>query len=553
MAKKMNSGVDQMGGTMTRRSLLRTAAAAAGATAVASHSAATQASAFARSNALGLAPSSLVAGRSVATLGQSATSSGSLTLAQSTDIHEMDPHRELWSDDSSVHFAIFDSLVQRDDKMNLVPVLAESYENTGPTEWTFKLKPGVTFHNGEPLTVETIQWNVEDAIAPGKKRDVSFANFDHVEKVDEQTFKLHTKAPDPLVPQKLIRFFILPAKYYQEKGEDGFMAAPIGSGPYKFVERAKDNHIKVTAHEGYWRGNAHIKDVNFRIIPDASTSLEALKAGEVDFMFALPPDQSAAINSGGNTKAASVVSDRVAYTQFFPESPLGKGELKDPRVRQAINYGVNIDNIIKYLLADQAKRISTGLPPLSFAYDKALKPYPYDPEKAKSLLAAAGFAKGFDLTLEVPSSFILAKPNEIGQAMQADLQKIGLTVNLKVTELATMVTERSAKKIAPMYLWSWGSDFLDPEPTYRGILYTKSPYTFYGKAAWDKLIDDAAVSLDQTTRQKIYLQLQRETFDDPPWLFMYAVENIYGLNKQVQFTPRTDERVLVWQMQKNAS
>jgi peptide/nickel transport system substrate-binding protein len=317
------------------------------------------------------------------------------------------------------------------------------------------------------------------------------------------------------------------------------------------VERQKDNRIKVTAIDDYWRGNAHIKDVTFRIIPDASTTLEALKAGEVDFMFALPPDQFDPINSGADTQAAAVVSDRIAYCQFYPDSPQGKGELKDKRVRQAINHAVNIDAIVKFLLAGHAERISTVLPPVCFAYDKALQPYSYDPEKAKSLLAEAGFEKGFDLTLEVPSAFILAKSGEIGQAMQEDLRKIGLNVNLKPTELATMVKERGEKTIAPMYFWSWGSDFLDPEPTYRGILHTASPYTFYGTPEWDKMIDDAVASFDDAERQKLYQQLQKETYDDPPWLFMYAIQNIYGLSKAVEFTPRTDERVLVWSMQKN--
>lgn len=479
------------------------------------------------------------------------TAKGSLTLAQSTDFHEIDPHRELWSDDSSFHFAIFDSLVQRDDTMKLIPVLAESYESTAPTEWTFKLRQGIKFHNGEPLTVETIQWNVQDATAQGQKRDVSFQNFDHVEKVDQSTFKLITKKPDPLVPQRLIRFFILPSKYFQDKGEDGFIAAPVGTGAYKFVERVKDSHIKVTANEDYWQDKANVKDVTFRIIPDASTTLQALKAGEVDLVVSPPPDQFDSLNKGDKTKAVSVVSDRIAYCQLFPDSPQGKGELKDKRVRQALNYGINVDNIIKFLLAGHSKRISTILPPLSFAYDGSLKPYPYDPEKAKSLLKEAGLGGGFNLVIETPSSFILPKSVEIGQAMQEDLGKIGIKVDLKPTELATMVKERDTKQIAPMYFWSWGSDFLDPEPFYRGILYTKSPYTFYGKPEWDQMIDDAAASLDQSKREQIYRQLQQQTYDDPPWVFLYTIENIYGLNKSVEMTPRTDERIIVRKMKKS--
>ncbi len=479
-----------------------------------------------------------------------AAPTGSVVLAQATDIHETDPHRELWSDDSSVHFAIFDSLVQRDDQMNLVSVLAESYQNTGPNEWTFRLRQGITFHNGEPLTVETIQWNIEDATAQGKKRDVTWQNFDRVEKVDNATFKLITKKPDPVLPQRLIRFFILPSKYFQEKGEEGFIAAPIGTGPYKFVERKIDDHIKVTAVDNYWRGNASIKDVTFRIIPNTATALQSLKAGEIDLVVSPPPDQFDQLNAGANTKAVSAVSDRIGYCQFFPDSPQGGKELKDKRVRQAINYAVNVDNMIKFLLAGHAVRNPTILPPLTFAFDKNLKPYAYDPDKAKSLLKEAGLESGFTLPVEVPSSFLLAKSVEIGQAIQGDLAKVGIKVELKPTELATMVKERDSKQIAPVYFWSWGSDFLDPEPFYRGILYTTSPYTFYGKPTWDKMIDEAAQTVDQARREQIYKQLQAETYDDPPWLFLYTIENLYALAKNVEMTPRTDERIIVARMKK---
>jgi len=480
------------------------------------------------------------------------TPEGNIVLAQAAEFIEINPHRELWSTDSNFHFAIFDSLVQRADDMTIVPVLAESFENSGPNEWTFKLREGIRFHNGEPLTVETIQWNVQDIHTEDAKRDVNFKNFDRVEKIDDTTFKLYTKEPDPLVPQRLIRFFILPSQYFQEVGEDGFIEKPVGTGPYKFVERVKDSHIKVTANEDYWRRKPYIKDVTFRVIPDTSTTLQALKAGEVDMMISPPPDQFDALNQG-DTKVLSVISNRMAYCQFFPDSPQGNGELRDPRVRQALNYAINVDGIIEFLLGGHATRISTIFPPVIFAHDDELEPYPYDPERAQFLLKEAGFENGFNLVLAVPSTFILPKTVEIGQAMQEDLQRVGITVDLQPTEQATLVKQRSDRTIAPMYLWSWGSDSLDPEQFYRGILHTASPYTFYGKPEWDTLIDQAAKSLDSEERERIYKQLQRETYEDPPWLFMYAIENMYAVRSDIEMTPRTDERVIVWNIKRTSS
>jgi peptide/nickel transport system substrate-binding protein len=471
--------------------------------------------------------------------------SGGFILAQASEFHEINPHRELWSDDSSLHFAVFDSLVQRDDSMKLVPVLAESYANTGPREWTFKLRAGIKFHNGEPLTAETIRWNVQDGLRTDIKRDVTWQAFERVDVVDDRTFKLITKKPDPVLPQRLVRFFILPPQYYERVGEEGFINKPVGTGAYRFIERVPDGYVKLEAVDDYWGPNAPLRHVVFRIIPDAATRLAALMAGEVDLVAPLAPDQVKNVTQNPLTKVASVPSDRIAYCQFWPESPQGGKELRDKRVRQAINYAVNIDGIIKFLLNTLSTRLPTILPAMTFGYESTLKPYAYNPDKARALLREAGYPNGFSINMEVPANFILPATVEVCQAMVADLAKVGIKVNLKALELGTMVKLRGAKQIAPIFFWSWGTDFLDPEPFVRGILHTKSPYTFYGKPEWDQVIDNAAAILNPTERGEVYKKLQREMYDDPPYIFLYAIYNVYGLRRNISMTPRTDERIII--------
>jgi len=470
---------------------------------------------------------------------------GGLVIAQSSEYHEINPHRELWSDDSSFHFAIFDSLIERDDTMRLVPVLAESYKNTGPREWTFTLRPGVKFHNGEPLTAETIRWNVQDGLRTDIKRDVTWQAFERVDVIDSHTFKLITRQPDPVLPQRLVRFFILPQRYYEQVGEQGFISKPVGSGPYRFVERVADSYAKLEAFDDYWGPNASLRNVVFRIVPDQATRLSALQAGEVDLIAPLAPDQVKTVNQSPVAKVASVTSDRIAYAQFWPESPQGGKELRDKRVRQAINYAVNMDNIVKFVLGGLSTRIPTILPATTFAYDPSLKPYPYDPDKARGLLREAGYPNGFSINMEVPANFILPATVEVCQAMVGDLAKVGIKANLKAVELGTLVKMRGDKQIAPIFFWSWGTDFLDPEPFVRGILHTKSLYTFYGKAEWDQTIDTAARTQNPSQRAEMYKKLQREIYDDPPYIFLYSIFNIYGVRRNIQMTPRTDERIIV--------
>jgi peptide/nickel transport system substrate-binding protein len=470
---------------------------------------------------------------------------GGFVLAQASEFHEMNPHRELWSDDSNLQFAMFDSLIQRDDSMGLVPVLAESYTNVSPLEWLFTLRRGVKFHNGEPLTAATIAWNVRDALRTDIKRDVTWQAFDRVEIVNDLTFKLITKRPDPVLRQRLVRFFILPQQYYERVGEQGFIDKPVGTGPYRFVERVPDSHVKLEAFDEYWGANAHLRNVLFRIIPDAATRVSSLLAGEVDLVLPLASDQVKTLNQNPGTKVADVTSDRMVYIQFWPESPKGGHELRDTRVRQAINYAVNVDAIIRFVLGGLSTRIPTLFPPATFAYDQSLKPYPYDPDKARSLLRAAGLPNGFSINMEVPPSTIVPATVEVSEAIVGYLGKVGIKVNLKVLELGTMVKLGAAKQIAPIFFWSWGTDFLDPEPALRGFLYTKSPYAFFGKREWDQMIDTAAAEMNPSRRAAIYKKLQREIYDDPPCIFLYAIYNIYGLRRNIEMTPRTDERVIV--------
>jgi peptide/nickel transport system substrate-binding protein len=407
------------------------------------------------------------------------------------------------------------------------------------------LRRGVKFHSGEPLTAATIAWNVRDAVRTDIKRDVTWQAFDRVEVTNDFTFKLITKKPDPVLPQRLVRFFILPQQYYERVGEQGFIEKPVGTGPYRFVERVPDSYVKLEAFDDYWGTNAHLRSVLFRIMPDAATRVSSLMASEVDLVTPLAPDQVKSVNQNGATKVVDVTSDRIAYVQFWPESPQGGHELRDKRVRQALNYAVNVDAIIKFVLGGLSTRIPTLFPPSTFAYDSSLKAYPYDPDRARSLLREAGFANGFSINMEVPSNFILPATVEVCQAIVGDLGKVGVKVNLKAVELGTMVKLRGAKQIAPMFFWSWGTDFLDPEPFVRGILHTKSPYTFYGKPEWDQTIDTAAAAMSASQRADMYKKLQREIHDDPPYLFLYAIYNIYGVRRNIQMTPRIDERIIV--------
>jgi peptide/nickel transport system substrate-binding protein len=477
---------------------------------------------------------------------------GEIVIRQPTDIVEVDPHRTLWSSDSSFHFAIFDSLVQREtETMNYVPVLAKSYENVSPTEWVFELQEGVKFHNGEPFNAEVVKWNVERAMDPNEKRDPKYKVFAGAEVLDEYTVKIMTVDPDPTFLGLLPRFYILPPQYMEEVGYEGFVEKPVGTGPYKFVERVRDDHITLEANTEYWRGMPAIKTVVWKIIPEDSTALSALMAGEVDVLAKLSPDDVEVVESNPDLYVASTISARGLVGHFYPDSPEGTGEpLKDVRVRQALEMGIDVQSYIDNILGGYAQRVSTYLPPITFAYDASLEPYPYDPEQAKELLAEAGYPDGFELKMDVPSTFIVPKVMEVAQAMAADLEKIGVKLIIRPVELGTMIKYRDEKTIAPTFLWSWGGDTFDPFQYYQ-VLQCGHPWSFWCDEKMDELYDAGMATMDQNERAKIYKEMQAYVKEQAPMWFLYNGEDLYAANKRVNFTPRPDERILVWEMSWN--
>ena len=274
-------------------------------------------------------------------------------------------------------------------------------------------------------------------------------------------------------------------------------------------------------------------------------------ADEVDVVSKLSPDDVEIVESNPELYVATVLSARGLVGHFFPDSPEGTGEpLKDVRVRQALEMGVNVQSYIDNILGGYAHRVSTWLPPIAFAYDETLEPYPYDPERAKELLAEAGYPDGFELKMDAPSTFIVPKVMDVAQAMKADLAEIGVDVIIRPVELGTMIKYRDEKTIAPVFLWSWGGDAFDPFQYYQ-IIQCGHVWGFWCDELMDEMYDAGMATMDQSEREAIYKEMQAYVKEQAPMYFLYNGIDLYGANKRVNFTPRSDERILVYEMSWN--
>lgn len=494
-------------------------------------------------NEPGSTPRWLAAWMSVAALSLGvALAAGTLTIAEDSDLTVLDPQITYQSSLATAWTALYDSLLTRDENLQIVPWLATSWEMESETSWLLTLREGVAFHNGEPFDAAAVVANVERITAPGFQEWNFMAPVSGAEVVDEHTVRIQTFEPTPTFLGLMTMFYQVPPALSAEVGSEGLQARPVGTGPFRFVDRVADGHLTVERNEDWW-GERPIWDrVVFRIIPEASTRIAALRAGEVDIAKNLPPDQAAAVESDPLLRVATVASVRTPYIAIYPDSPMGGGEpLADVRVRRALNHAVDRESIIEFVLDGRGTMISSLLTPGFLGFNEAVEPYAYDPELARQLLAEAGFPDGFPLILEVASNLPVPKPGELGQAIAADLRAVGIDVDLRTPDRATMLAKQRERTWAPLAMWSYGASNLDSDSKFWGPFSTGGSMHFISPPELNDLIREARSTMDVEARAAMYAELHQMVHDMALSIPLFAQHDVYGTRADLDWTPVANE------------
>ena len=473
-------------------------------------------------------------------------SEGTIVIAQGVDPGTLDPQDHYETPAFNVLLNIYETLVLRDDEMKLMPLLATSWRLVNDTTWEFALRKGVKFQNGEDFNAAAVKFSLE-RIADGKnklKQTTLVGIINRVEIIDDYTVRVITTKPYPYLDAQLGHIgAILPPKYTQEKGASHIARNPVGTGPYKFVRWVKDDQLALEANDSYWGGNPKIKKVIFRPIPEATTRVAGLQTQEVDVIVNIPPHLARLIDWKGRSSVAKVPSSRVIFIAF--DTTQG-GPVADKRVRQAVAQGIDVDKIIKNVLEGNALRLGTPFTKYHFGYDPAIQPHTFNPEKARSLLAEAG-AQNFQLTLNTPSGRYL-NDKEVSEAVVADLRKIGIDAMVKVNEWGTHMSMLYAHKGGPAYLLGWGGATFDADATLFPMLRSGQVLSHYSNAKLDSMIEEARSIMDKSKRQKIYSEAGKLVKEEVPWAFAYQQVDIYGVSARVNWKPRPDEKLFVFNM-----
>ena len=470
-----------------------------------------------------------------------------MVIAQGVDPTTLDPHNHYETPAYNVCLNIFDTLLQRDDRMKIEPLLATSYKVINDTTWEFNLRQGVKFHNGEDFDATSVKFSLERMIDPKNKlkQAVMGQIIDHVDIIDPYKVHIITKKPYPVLDAQFCTVgSMLPPKYVQEKGATYIATNPIGTGPYKLVRWTKDDQIVLQANENYWRGVPKIKKAIFRPIPEATTRVAGLQTNELDIIVNIPPHLERLMNWKGRSTVSKAPSVRVIFMAF---DNLKGGPAADKRFRQAIAHAIDLDTIIKKVLEGNAIRLGSPLTKNHFGYDPAIKPYEYNPETAKKLLAEAGYAKGADLVINSPNGRYL-NDKDIAEAVAGDLRRVGINASVKTHEWGTYMNMTYGHTAGPLYLLGWGNATFDADGSLFALLRTGQVLSSFTNSKLDVLLDQGQATMDQKKRQKIYSDACKVIKEDVAWAFAYQQMDIYGVNERVNWKARTDERLVVFEM-----
>jgi peptide/nickel transport system substrate-binding protein len=469
-----------------------------------------------------------------------------LTVALVSHAPTLDPHMHFERVGILVNINMFDSLLHKNAKLQYEPSLATSWKALGDTQWEFKLRKGVKFHNGDTLTADDVKFSFERVTEPGqeKKKSPQYGNIRAIKEVrivDAETIHIITDKPSPLLLERLVFFPIVPKKHIEKAGEAAFgTTAPVGTGPWKFVEWKRDQYIRLEAFDDHWRGKPAFKHLVIRAIPEVATQIAEIKTGGVDLIRNVSADLVPELKVNPQTYVTSAPILRVHYVELDMRVPPFDKKL----VRQAANHAIDRQAIIQKLMGGLGTQVATVVQPPAFGHDPDVKPFPYDQKKARELLAQAGLAGGVDITMH--SAFVEFRP--VFEAIAQMLTDVGIRVNPRMWDPGPAWNKflQGEGKATHAAYGSWGNYSVFDADAVLHPLFHSEPGGWIGKwytrvEGLDKLIDEARSTVDQPRRKRIYAQIQRLIREEAPAIFLFTQYDTLALSKRVEYAARGDE------------
>jgi peptide/nickel transport system substrate-binding protein len=462
-----------------------------------------------------------------------------ITIAIGSEPTTLDPQIREDGGERAVNDNIYETLLRRTAAGELEPGLAAAMPSqVDDTTWEVTIREGIEFHNGEALTAEVVAASFQRIIDPELNSEQAsfFAGITGVEAVDETTVRFTTEGPDPVFPSRLYWIKVVPLEHSQSPD---FAENPVGTGPYRFVRWDRGQEIVIEANPEYWGDAPAIQQVTYRFVAEPGTRLSGLLAGEFDLITNLLPEDVDRAPRYANVRG---LEHPVMILNAMD------GPTADVRVRQAMNYAIDKEALAENLYGGFAQVDQCQvLGPTYTGFNEELEAYPYDPDRARALIAEAG-AEGASIQL-VSTAGRWLKDREITEAVAGYWTEIGLEVDVQIYEFGEYLDrlfDRATR--APAIFVASSNELLDAARVMATYYRMDGVGASNNNEELAALIDQAAVETDPDRREELYAQATDIACDQAYFAFLLNIEDIYGMSERLQWEPRVDAKLIVSEM-----
>lgn len=493
-----------------------------------------------------------------------------LTIGVRAGPESIDPHFTATGTHAEALKHVFDTLTWSGDGLEIEPRLAESWKAIDATTWEFKLRKGVKFHDGSDFTAEDVKFSIEriPVVTGPNPLTIYVRRVQATEIVDPHTIRIKTDGPAPNLPNDFIRLFIVSHKaaagLTKDTANEAFNSgkAAIGTGPYKFVSWTPKEQLVLDRFDGFWGPKEpwarHVR----KEIPNDAARVAQLKAGQVDLIVRVPASDVPTLKQDPRLSVVTVdtvyvfnmeldMRDKTPQVAAKDGSPLDRNPMQDPRVREAIDLAIDRNALAEIAMEGLGKAQNQLVTPSIFGYSKKLPPRKYDPAAAKRLLAEAGYPNGFKVTFSFTSDR-LPGDRQVGTSVAQMLAAIGIDAQANAQPAAVFFPARTRGDFS-MSMSGWGTLTGEAHYTLSSVVHSNDKekkfgafnVTGYKNPVMDKLIQDAAVEMDEAKRRALLEQANELVAVDRPRLPLVAVGSAWAMQKaKVKITPRVDEDTL---------
>jgi peptide/nickel transport system substrate-binding protein len=466
-----------------------------------------------------------------------------IVVASVSDVSTLDPHLlDVNHPTGSVIWSLFDSLVRRGPDGADLPRLAVSWERLDELTWRFHLRTDVKFQNGAMLTAADVKFSFDrmnKAPFSALQQLWQQTTLQEVRVVDAHTVELRTSKPSVTMLYWLEEAFVAPQSYYSAHDAPYLNAHPLGSGPYKLVEWVPGDHVTLTANPNYFGGAPALKEVVFKVVPDLNARLNGLATGDIDLALELTPDTIAQANTA-SSRGIETLGLRKLHFGISQHSSVAA--LRDPRVRRALNYAIDVPTMLRTLMHGSTVPLASVVNPPNAAPD--LAPYGYHPERAKQLLVEAGFPNGFDLDIDFTPMW--GQDKDVSETVAGYLNAVGIRTHLHADEWNDFRRKLSDASFDGLFYAGWAALI---NPSVELVIFTchqEDNASGYCDPKYDELVHAASTDFDPARRKAETDAAQKIVWDDAYWIFLWRAPLYAGLSNRIDYTLRPDDYVEIY-------